>query len=100
MTLSSSWHAYDHYGLALIAVVGTLIATVSIQWFIQASRWREWAMLFQGVAPPFININGAKRENGLPAENRPGSASLLPETCNAIASLISCRYRHEVGLLR
>ena len=58
MTLSSSWHAYDHYGLALIAVVGTLIATVSIQWFIQASRWREWAMLFQGVAPPFINIIG------------------------------------------
>lgn len=58
MTLFSSWHTYDHYGLALIAVVGTLIATFGIQWFIQSSRWRVWVMSLQGVAPPFINIIG------------------------------------------
>jgi hypothetical protein len=54
----SSWHAYDHYGYALIAVVGTFVAVAAIQWFIQSSRWAPWAHSLQGVAPPFINIIG------------------------------------------
>lgn len=52
------WHTYDHYGLALLAVAGTLAATLGIQWFIQRSRWAAWARSLEGVAPPFINIIG------------------------------------------
>lgn len=52
------WHIYDHYGLALIAVLGTLAGVWLIQWFIQYSRWAPWAQSLQGVAPPFINIIG------------------------------------------
>ena len=29
----SQWQAYDHYGLALIAVLGTLVGVLLIQWF-------------------------------------------------------------------
>ena len=56
--LQTSWTTYDHYGYALIAVLGTFVAVVAIQWLIQASRWTGWARSLQGVAPPFINIIG------------------------------------------
>lgn len=52
------WHTYDHYGLALLAVLGTGLAVAAIQGFIQGSRWAGWARSLQGVAPPFINIIG------------------------------------------
>lgn len=52
------WHTYDHYGYALIAVVGTLMAVVAIQWLMQHSRWAPWVRSLEGVAPPFINIIG------------------------------------------
>jgi hypothetical protein len=56
--LQTSWSTYDHYGYALIAVVGTFAAVIAIQWLIQGSRWASWARSLQGVAPPFINIIG------------------------------------------
>lgn len=56
--LQTSWTTYDHYGYALIAVLGTFVAVVAIQWLIQASLWTGWARSLQGVAPPFINIIG------------------------------------------
>jgi hypothetical protein len=56
--LPTSWHTYDHYGYAFVAVVGTFAAVAAIQWLIQGSRWAPWARSLQGVAPPFINIIG------------------------------------------
>jgi hypothetical protein len=56
--LQTSWHTYDHYGYAIIAVAGTFVAAAAIQWLIQGSRWAPWARTLQGVAPPFINIIG------------------------------------------
>jgi len=53
-----NWHIYDHYGYALIAVVGTMVVVAVIQWLIQWSRWAPWARSLHGVAPPFINIVG------------------------------------------
>jgi hypothetical protein len=56
--LQTNWQIYDHYGYALIAVIGTLAVAVAIQWLIQWSRWAPWTRSLQGVAPPFINIIG------------------------------------------
>lgn len=50
--------SYDHYGYALIAVIGTIAVVVALQWLIQGSRWASWARSLHGVAPPFINIIG------------------------------------------
>ena len=54
----SSWHTYDQYGYALVAIFGTFAAVALIQWVIQHSRWADWARTLHGVAPPFINIIG------------------------------------------
>lgn len=54
----SNWHTYDHYGYAAIAVLGTLVAVVLIQWLLQRSPWAPWLGTLAGVAPPFINIIG------------------------------------------
>jgi len=54
----TSLHTYDHYGFALVAVLGTFAATAAIQWLLQHSRWAPWLQTLQGVAPPFINIIG------------------------------------------
>jgi hypothetical protein len=56
--LQTSWHVYDQYAYAAVAVLGTLFVVVAIQWLIQYSRWAAWAKSLQGVAPPFINIIG------------------------------------------
>lgn len=56
--LQTSWYAYDHYGYAVAAVVGTFTAVAAIQWLLQFSRWAPWARSLHGVAPPFINIVG------------------------------------------
>ncbi len=54
----TSLHTYDHYGFALVAVLGTFLAAAAIQWALQYSRWSPWLQSLQGVAPPFINIIG------------------------------------------
>jgi hypothetical protein len=54
----TNWHAYDHYGYATVAVLGTVLVVAALQWLIQYSRWATWARSLQGVAPPFINIIG------------------------------------------
>ncbi len=54
----SNWHTYDHYGYAALAVVGTFLAVLGVQWTLQRPRWAGWVASLQGVAPPFINIIG------------------------------------------
>ena len=56
--IQTSWHAFDHYGYALIAVLGTLVAVLAVQRLLTSVRWAPWAQSLQGVAPPFINIIG------------------------------------------
>jgi hypothetical protein len=56
--LQASWTSYDHYGYALVAVVGTFAAVAAIQTLIKGSRFSAWAQTLHGVAPPFINIIG------------------------------------------
>lgn len=58
MQLQSSWHAYDHYGYAFMAVAGTLAAVVAVHWLIRSPRWAASMNALHGVAPPFINIIG------------------------------------------
>ena len=52
------WHAYDHYGYAAIAVLGTLAAVAAVPWLLERSRWAAWTRSLGGVVPPFINIIG------------------------------------------
>ena len=54
----SNWHTYDHYGYALLAVVGTFGAVAAIHWLMHRSRWAPWVRSLNGVVPPFINIIG------------------------------------------
>lgn len=54
----NDWRTFDHYGYALIAVIGTAVAVAGVQWVLQGSRWAAWARSLHGVAPPFINIIG------------------------------------------
>jgi Protein of unknown function (DUF4239) len=53
-----NWIVYDHYGYALIAVVGTFVALLGLQWIIESRRMSAWVASLHGVAPPFINIVG------------------------------------------
>lgn len=53
-----SWRIYDHYGYALIAVVGTILALAALQWIILHPKLADWRKSLHGVAPPFINIVG------------------------------------------
>lgn len=53
-----TWLIYDHYGYALIAVIGTLFALALLQWIIQYPKLADWRKSLHGVAPPFINIVG------------------------------------------
>lgn len=53
-----NWLVYDHYGYAIIAVIGTFAALVGLQWIIQSRKLSPWATSLQGVAPPFINVVG------------------------------------------
>lgn len=54
----NDWRTFDHYGYALIAVIGTAVAVAGVQWVLQGSRWAAWARSLHGVAQPFINIIG------------------------------------------
>ena len=55
---ASSWLAYDHYGYALLAVIGTFAAVSGVHRLAHHSRCAGWLRSWQGVAPPFINILG------------------------------------------
>lgn len=50
--------AYDHYGYALVAVVGTAFAVWLIDAAMRGRRSAAWIASLRGVAPPFINIVG------------------------------------------
>lgn len=51
-------NTYDHYGYALVALVGTAMAVALIVWLIRHSPWKSRLRELRGVAPPFINILG------------------------------------------
>ena len=53
-----NWLVYDHYGYALVAVIGTFMALAGLQWLIQCRKLSVWIVSLRGVAPPFINIVG------------------------------------------
>ena len=54
----NNWHIYDHYGYAMLAVFGTIIAVILARWALQRPGWARWMASLQGIAPPFINIIG------------------------------------------
>ncbi len=53
-----SFSQFDHYAYALLAVVGTLGAVLTIMWFMTRSPWQAQIRALHGVAPPFINVLG------------------------------------------
>jgi len=53
-----SLQTYDHFGYALVALVGTFCAVVVILWVLQRPASRARVFSLRGVAPPFINIVG------------------------------------------
>lgn len=55
---TSLWLAYDHYGYALLAVLGTFAAVSGVSRLAHHPRCAGWLLSWQGVAPPFINILG------------------------------------------
>ena len=52
------WGAYDHFGFAFVAIVGTFAASAGLVAFMHDKRRAEWLASLDGVAPPFINIIG------------------------------------------
>ena len=50
--------AYDHYGYAILAVLGTAVAVWLIDKAMRGPRGGPWIASLRGVAPPFINIVG------------------------------------------
>ena len=55
---SSLLNTYDHYLYALLALAGTALGVIAIQWALRCPRWAAWAGSLRGVVPPFINIIG------------------------------------------
>lgn len=55
---SIDWGAYDHFGFALVAMIGTFLASAGLVALLWSPRWRERLAAYDGVAPPFINIIG------------------------------------------
>jgi hypothetical protein len=56
--IPNTWHVYDHYAYAFVAVGGTFAAVWVIGWLMQHPRWSPWVHSLRGVVPPFINIIG------------------------------------------
>ncbi|MDK9697226.1 MAG: DUF4239 domain-containing protein [Siculibacillus sp.] len=50
--------AHDHYGFALVALVGTFLASWALIAWMHDPRRATWLAGLDGVAPPFINIIG------------------------------------------
>lgn len=49
---------FDHYGYAVVAVLGTALAVWLIDGAMASERSGPWIASLRGVAPPFINIVG------------------------------------------
>ena len=47
---------YDHYGYALLAVVGTFLAVAGVHYSLLWPRSGAWLRSLAGVVPPFINV--------------------------------------------
>ena len=52
------WRAWDHWGFAGIALVGTFLASALLIGWLRDPRHGARLRVFAGVAPPFINIVG------------------------------------------
>lgn len=50
--------AYDHYGYALVALLGTLAAAWFLLWMTLRSPWAERIKTWRGVSPPFLGVVG------------------------------------------
>jgi hypothetical protein len=51
-------HTYDHYGYALVALLGTFAAAWAVLKFMGHPAFKTRLLSLRGVAPPFINIVG------------------------------------------
>lgn len=49
---------YDHYGYALVALLGTWAAVVVVSKALVNPVWKDRLLTLRGVVPPFINIVG------------------------------------------
>lgn len=54
----NNWQTYDHYGYAVVAILGTFAAVGFIHWLMRRSPLTAWVGSLAGVVPPFINIIG------------------------------------------
>lgn len=52
------WGAYDHYGFAAVALLGTFLASAGLVVWMHDRRRVDLLRSMEGVAPPFINIIG------------------------------------------
>ena len=52
-----NWIAYEHYAYAALAVAGTLLAVIGVELLAHHPRVAPWLKRFEGVVPPFINVN-------------------------------------------
>ncbi|MFO1152703.1 MAG: hypothetical protein U1E42_03400 [Rhodospirillales bacterium] len=49
---------YDQYYLAVVAVVGTLLAVIFLLWLTQRSRYAGFIRTYRGIAATFLNVIG------------------------------------------
>lgn len=52
------WAAFDHWGYAAVALLGTAFASAAMIAALRSPRWSPRLRAHAGVAPPFINIIG------------------------------------------
>jgi hypothetical protein len=52
------WSAYDHWGYAGLALVGTGLACLLLARLLVAPDWRPRLAAIEGVAPPFVGVIG------------------------------------------
>jgi hypothetical protein len=52
------WRTYDHYAYAAMAVLGTALAVVVLNWLMVSSPYVAWVVGLKGVASPFTNVVG------------------------------------------
>ena len=53
-----SFDTYDHYGYAVVALVGTFVAAGGLLWASQRSRFAPVIRSYRGVSPPFVGVIG------------------------------------------
>ena len=82
--------AYDHYGYAFVAVVGTFLAAWAIEWAMRRPQSEPFLCSIRGVVPPFINIIGVLFGLTL--------AFLANDTWSAHDRAMSAVYREADGL--